>query len=203
MLKKVDASRGLCAKIRVLHFGKVFVLAARNGTSLRALARKAAFEGADVTEELFLFKPTMETRPASTVDDLPENWREIMHKAALNGEGPTSWIVYLKIDKKALDTLIRDSDVFFKHYCNCLLIQKLWYENIGREIMLTGEGDARVWIMKMANFYNYKTANSKNEIQGDLNVEKTEKVKLENLTLKEIQNEIQKRLGVKDGEIES
>ena len=45
--------------------------------------------------------------------------------------------------------------------------------------------------MFMVNWFNYKTANSKNEIRGDLNVEKTEKI--ENLTNEQIETELKKR----------
>ena len=177
-----------------------------NGSSISAKVRKEFLTGEKADLPPPKTPPYGVGRPPFTLEKLQNKfpkWREMMIEAAVNGSGQSQMVDDFDIDPAAFECLLRDSLEFRTHYKKCLNKQKMALEKRALKNLENRNFNHNLWQMFMVNWFDYKTANSKNEIQGDLNVEKTEKVKLENLTLDEIQNEIQKRLGVKDGEIES
>ena len=189
----------------VLKFGcyilDVWRMPAKNGTSPRAIVRDSAISGKDDSEELFMLKPSVNRRPAKTLKDLEEqlkkenkgDWREIMLSAACRGDGSTSWLVYLGLNNHSLNSLLRDEPEFHDFYQQCILIKMAWNENAGKRIMLSGKGNAQVWQMTMVNDNKWKTSNNLNEMSGGLNIEKTDKIKIENLTNEQIETELKKR----------
>ena len=140
-------------------------MAAKNGTSPRALARMRAFGDLPADAALCELRPLLNRRPAKKVSDLPANWMEIMAESSMRGEGPHSWIVYLDISHTALNNLLRDEPDFAAHYEKCLRVQRAWFENAGRAMMLEGQGLPAIWTMFMANQYGWK--NTKTELSGD------------------------------------
>ena len=194
MQKKVDASRGLCAKIRVLHFGKVFVLAAPNGTSISAKVRKEFLTGEPQDYPKPAPLPQGGGRKPFSLEKLRarcSDWREKMVEWAKDGRGQTKILCEFDLDDAAFENLLRDEIEFREHYKRCLMLQKLALEERGLDNLENRNFNHNLWQMFMVNWFNYKTANSKNEIRGDLNVEKTEKI--ENLTNEQIETELKKR----------
>ena len=208
MQKKVDASRGLCAKIRVLHFGFLKVEKDPNRLGLRARVRAQAF--GQVPQDLEIApkpapRPQGGGRKPFSVEKLAERepkWREKMEEWARAGYGRTKIICEFKIDHYALDNLLRDDLDFRKHFQYCLNLQKLSFEERALKNMENKNFNHNLWLVFMVNWFDYKTSNNKNEIQGDLNIEKTEKINVQKLTPEEIDLEIEKLTGLKNGELE-
>lgn len=146
---------------------QIRIMAARNGTSLRARARMHAFGLLDDDESPCELRPDfrLRTRPAKSLADLPANWKEIMSESALRGQGVDSWLVYLNLNNSSLNSLLRDEPEFVAHYELCLRVQKAWMMNKGLEIMVSGEGSHSVWMLYMANNYGWKSA--KAEVSGN------------------------------------
>lgn len=140
-------------------------MAAKNGSSPRGRARMRAFGELDEDAPLCELRPLFKRRPARKLSDLPENWRQIMTEAALQGQGSSSFVVYLGLNYAALNSLLRDEPEFAHHYEECLRVQKAWFENKGREMMVEGRGLPQIWQAFMVNQFGWK--NSKAEVSGD------------------------------------
>ena len=119
------------------------------------------------------------------------DWREKMVEWAKDGRGQTKILCEFDLDDAAFENLLRDEIEFREHYKRCLMLQKLALEERGLDNLENRNFNHNLWQMFMVNWFNYKTANSKNEIRGDLNVEKTEKI--EKLTNEQIETELKKR----------
>lgn len=165
-------------------------MAAKNATSPRARARMRAFGELDSEAPLCELRPLFRRRPAKKLADLPSNWREIMIEAALQGQGSSSYIVYLGLDNNSLNSLLRDEPDFAAHFEECLRVQRAWFENKGREMMIEGRGLPTIWAMFMSNQYGWKS--NKAEVSGDSTAPVAVKFDLQNAS----DEEIDEKLGI-------
>lgn len=155
-------------------------MAAKNGKSERAKARARALGEANPVG-----------RPRTTVDDLPENWKDVMMAEAQEGGGPTAYMVKLGIGHSALQTLLTDSEDFRSTFEACLLLQQYWWENQGRKMAAGADGNATVWSLNMTNRFNWRSG--RNEVVGDKTAPVQVEVKKQSLTKDELMAELEAR----------
>jgi hypothetical protein len=155
-------------------------MAAKNGSSASAKAKARVLGEANPVG-----------RPRTRVEDLPADWKEIMHAEAQDGGGPTAYMVKLGIRRHAFDTLIADSEEFRNTYEECILLQQYWWENQGRKMASGADGNATVWSLNMTNRFNWRSG--RNEVVGDKTAPLQVDVKKQNLTKDELLAELQSR----------
>lgn len=155
-------------------------MAAKNGSSARAKARKAALGEANPVG-----------RPRTRIEDLDPNWKDIMMAEAQDGGGPTAYMVKLGIGHSALQTLLTDSEEFRSTFEACILLQQYWWETQGRKMAAGADGNATVWSLNMTNRFNWRSG--RNEVVGDKTAPLQVDVKKQNLTKDELLAELQSR----------
>ena len=128
--------------------------------------------------------------PYLTVEDLPEDWLELMMKEARQGRGTVSYMRVLGVTKAGFETLLSTSPVFASAYEQCLMYCAEWYDNAGREL-ITGEikGNGTVWLANMVNKFGWNSEKT----QSKTNVESQSTVKIAELTEEEALAELKRR----------
>lgn len=155
-------------------------MAAKTGKSARAKATARA-----------LGKANPVGRPRTTIEDLPDGWKEIMMSEAQEGGGPTAYMVKLGIGSTAYNTLIEDSEEFRNTIEACILLCRYWWESQGRNMARGADGNATVWGLNMTNRFNWRSG--RNEVVGDKNAPLQHEVKNQNLTKAELIAELEAR----------
>lgn len=95
-------------------------------------------------------------RPRTTVDDLPENWKQIMLDCGQEGGSAVEMRCLLGIAQTAWETLLEDSEEFRVTEKNAKDLCEVWWERRGREMTTGAEGNATVWIFNMKNRFNWR-----------------------------------------------
>lgn len=155
-------------------------MAAKTGKSARAKARANALGGANPVG-----------RPRTTVEDLPEGWKDIMMAEAQEGGSATGIMVKLGIGHWAFNTLLEDSPEFQSTYEACLLLSKYWWENQGKRMVQGGDGSAPVYALHMTNRFNWRSG--RNEVVGDPSAPLQHNVNKQPLSKEELMAELQAR----------
>lgn len=96
-------------------------------------------------------------RPRTTIDDLPENWREIMQECGQDGGSATEARAMLGIGDSAWSTLLEDSPEFRLAEKTRDTLCEVWWERLGR----TGASgktpiNPTVWIFNMKNRFGWR-----------------------------------------------
>lgn len=127
-----------------------------------------------------------------TVDDLPDNWLDLIVVEAKKGRGPTSYMRALGLTKAGLETLLATSPEFAEAYERCLILCSEWWEDQGR-YMVTGDskGNATVWIANMVNRWGWNS--EKRDSAGDPNIKINVNSNNKELTDEELDRELIKR----------
>ena len=96
-------------------------------------------------------------RPRTTIDDLPEDWEQLICDAAQEGASAIEIRCILGIGDSAWDTLLEDSEEFRLAVKKGQMLCQVWWERHGRS-MTKGEsmGNATVWIFNMKNRFGWK-----------------------------------------------
>ena len=95
-------------------------------------------------------------RPRTTLNDIPENWEEIVIDAAQEGASDVELRCLLGLTQTSWTTLLEDSEEF------CITIKRahdlcqVWWERCGRS-MASGQaqGNATTWIFNMKNRFGW------------------------------------------------
>lgn len=95
-------------------------------------------------------------RPRTTVDDLPENWRQIMTDVGQDGGSAIEARCLLGIAQSAWDTLLSDSEEFRLAEKTRQALCEIWWERRGREMAAGSDGNATVWIFNMKNRFGWR-----------------------------------------------
>jgi hypothetical protein len=95
-------------------------------------------------------------RPRTTVDDLPEDWQQIMIDCGQEGGSAVEARCLLGIAQSAWETLLKDSEDFRLTENKRRALCEVWWERQGRKMATGGDGNATVWIFNMKNRFNWR-----------------------------------------------
>lgn len=95
-------------------------------------------------------------RRRTTVDDLPNDWQDIMTECGEEGGSAVEARALLGIGMSAWETLLEDSDIFRETEKRRKALCQVWWERLGRH-GAAGMADINptVWIFNMKNRFNW------------------------------------------------
>jgi hypothetical protein len=95
-------------------------------------------------------------RPRTTVDKLPDNWRDILLAVGKDGGSIAEMVAAIGLTQTSWTTLKKDDQEFSDYVDDCLLHAQVWWEKHGRK-MASGqaEGNAPTWIFNMKNRFGW------------------------------------------------
>jgi len=107
-------------------------------------------------------------RPRTTINKLPENWKQIVLDCGREGGSDVEMRSLLGISQDAWETLLHDSKEFSVTIKEARTLCQVWWERIGRS-MVTGEiqGNATSWIFNMKNRFKWRDATELNHKSSD------------------------------------
>lgn len=106
-------------------------------------------------------------RPRTTLDDLPDNWKEIMRDCGQDGGSAVEARCLLGIGSSAWATLLEDSDDFRVTEKERQALCEVWWERQGRRMTTGGDGNATVWIFNMKNRFKWRDKPESEEDEGE------------------------------------
>jgi hypothetical protein len=129
-------------------------------------------------------------RPRTTVDDLPEDWKQIMLDCGQEGGSAVEARCLLGIGTSAWETLLEDSEEFRVTEKTRQALCEVWWERTGRKMVQGADGNATVWIFNMKNRFGWR---DKQEIDhqssdGTMTPKPLDTSKLSNESLSELMN---------------
>ncbi len=95
-------------------------------------------------------------RPRTTINDLPDDWQEIMIDISQEGGSKIEAMAKLGIYKSAWATLQEDSPEFQATVEKCDMLCQTWWEAQGRKMTTGAQGSAVVWKFNMQNRFNWR-----------------------------------------------
>lgn len=95
-------------------------------------------------------------RPRTTVEDLPDNWEDILRECGQEGGSAIEARCMLGIGDSAWRTLLQDSDDFRRAEKTRQALCEVWWERRGREMAMGDQGNATVWIFNMKNRFKWR-----------------------------------------------
>ncbi len=105
-------------------------------------------------------------RPRTKVEDLPEDWEEIMLECGRTGGSEVEMRVALGIGESAFYTLCEDSTQFQRTRKKAKDLCQVWWEKRGREMAVGEDGNPTVWIFNMKNRFSWR---DKQDIEQTVN----------------------------------
>ncbi len=96
-------------------------------------------------------------RPRTSVDKLPDNWKELLLEVADNGGSQLEMQVRLGLGSSGWYTLLEDSEEFRDSVDMAKQRAQIWWEAKGRE--LTHNGSAVAWKFNMQNRFGWSDRN--------------------------------------------
>lgn len=106
-------------------------------------------------------------RPRTTVDDLPEDWQEIMRQCGQEGGSAVEARCLLGIGDSAWGTLLEDSEDFRRTEKERQALCEVWWERTGRNMAKGTDGNATVWIFNMKNRFGWRDKQDMNHTSED------------------------------------
>jgi len=95
-------------------------------------------------------------RPRTTINDLPEDWYEIMRECGQEGGSAAEARCLLGIGTTAWYTLLEDSEEFREAERVRNALCEVWWERRGRDMAMGKDGNATVWIFNMKNRFGWR-----------------------------------------------
>ena len=95
-------------------------------------------------------------RPRTTVDDLPDDWKDIVIDCGQEGGSEVEMRCLLGIGDSAWYTLMEDSDDFRRTIKQARALCEVWWERQGRKMAAGADGNATVWIFNMKNRFRWR-----------------------------------------------
>lgn len=131
-------------------------------------------------------------RPRTTLDDLPEGWKELMMAEAQQGASQVTLMVKLGVGATAFNTLLDDYEEFRQTYEACRMLAQHWHETVGRNMMVGANGNAVAWKFAMQNQFGWR---DKQQLSGDPEapIQQSVTVKKQSLSKEELIAELQAR----------
>ena len=94
-------------------------------------------------------------RPRTTVDDLPQDWEQIIMDCGQEGGSAVEMRCLLALGESAWGTLLEDSDEFRRTVKSGQDLCQVWWERQGRKMTTGADGNATVWIFNMKNRFSW------------------------------------------------
>lgn len=112
-------------------------------------------------------------RPRTTIDDLPEDWEQIMVEIAQEGGSKVECMANLGINRGAWGTLCEDSREFLTTVERCDILCQNWWEKQGRRMTSDGQGSSVVWKFNMQNRFGWRERTENSNQEADKNLPKS------------------------------
>ena len=125
-------------------------------------------------------------RPRTTVNDLPDNWREIMRECGQEGGTGVECRALLGIGESAWYTLMDDSEEFREMDAVRKTLSEVWWQRRGREMAMGEDGNATVWIFSMKNMFGWRDKQDVDHTSGGKPVQSFDASKLSDAALEEL-----------------
>ncbi len=121
-----------------------------------------------------------------TLDDLPEDWQDIIFNLAKEGAGITEWGVALKVSKNLMYAFIEREQEFRDTIKSAEEICKSWWEKEGRGLD-DKDFNHVLWYMNMKNRHNWA---DKKEVKLDHSIDdKTDPAKTKRMAAQYFEEE--------------
>lgn len=104
-------------------------------------------------------------RPRTTLEDLPDNWQEIMRDCGQDGGSAVEARCLLGIGDSAWGTLLQDSEDFRRTEKERQALCEVWWEKRGREMAMGKDGNATVWIFNMKNRFKWRDKPAEDDLE--------------------------------------
>jgi len=95
-------------------------------------------------------------RPRTTLEDLPQNWEQIMVDVGQEGGSKVETMCMLGIGDSAWDTLLANHEEFRLAERKRKLLCEMWWERQGRKMAVGADGNATVWVFNMKNRFGWR-----------------------------------------------
>lgn len=95
-------------------------------------------------------------RPRTTVEDLPNDWQQIVMDCGQEGGSAVEMRCLLGIGSSAWETLLTDSKEFRDTVKSAQDLCEVWWERTGRKMATGSDGNATVWIFNMKNRFGWR-----------------------------------------------
>lgn len=95
-------------------------------------------------------------RPRTTLNDLPDNWEEIITTLSQEGASNVEIMCMLGIQRSAFKTLKKDFPEFCAAVKRGKLLCEAWWERRGRDMAMGADGNPTVWIFNMKNRFEWR-----------------------------------------------
>lgn len=96
-------------------------------------------------------------RPRTTIDKLPDDWKEKLFAAANEGASKLEMMLAVGVGDSAWETLQQDNEEFRLAVQRAKLLSQVWWEKKGRD--LTENGSAVTWKFNMQNRFGWSEKN--------------------------------------------
>ena len=94
-------------------------------------------------------------RPRTTVDDLKQDWKQIIMDCGQEGGSAVEMRCMLGVARSAWETLMEDSAEFRATVSTAQDMCEVWWERAGRSMVTGSPGNATVWSLNMRNRFSW------------------------------------------------
>jgi hypothetical protein len=106
-------------------------------------------------------------RPRKTLNDLPNNWKQLMLASAKNGGGRAEWQAFLGVSNNTWDGWMKNSEEFKVAVEEAKILCQVWWENQGRRLVTGANGNGTIWAINMKNRFGWRyKANTSSDIEN-------------------------------------
>ena len=117
-------------------------------------------------------------RPRTTVDDLPQDWEQIIMDCGQEGGSAVEVRCMLGIAQSAWETLLEDSSDFRLTVKRAQDLCQVWWERQGRYMATGADGNATVWIFNMKNRFSWHDKQQLDHSSTDGSMKPVDKVEI-------------------------
>lgn len=94
-------------------------------------------------------------RPRKTLNDLPNNWKQLMLDSANDGGGRAEWQAILGISNNTWDGWMRNLEEFKVAVEEAKTLCQVWWEKQGRRLVTGANGNGTIWAINMKNRFGW------------------------------------------------
>lgn len=112
-------------------------------------------------------------RPRTTIDDLPEGWRGVILDCGQSGGSEVKMRCLIGIGDSAWYTLLEDSEEFRQTVKTAKGLCQVWWEDLGQNMAMTGDGNPTSWIFNMKNRFSWHDKQQVDHTSSDASMSPT------------------------------